>query len=56
MLQDRHEVSDLQNLARQEVYDSLIWKEVGESCLLGFKGINMGCHENMASNPLLGKS
>jgi hypothetical protein len=30
----------------ERMYDSLIWKEVGESCLFGFKVLN-GCHESM---------
>jgi hypothetical protein len=30
----------------ERMYDSLIWKEVGESCLSGLKVLN-GCHESM---------
>jgi hypothetical protein len=30
----------------KRMYDSLIWKEVGESCLFGFKVLNE-CHESM---------
>jgi hypothetical protein len=30
----------------KRMYDSLIWKEVGESCLFGFKVLNE-CHERM---------
>jgi hypothetical protein len=28
------------------VYDSLMWEEVGESCLFGLKVLN-GCHVSM---------
>jgi hypothetical protein len=30
----------------ERMYDSLIWKEVGESCLFGLKVLS-GCHESM---------
>jgi hypothetical protein len=30
----------------ERMYDSLIWKEVGESCLFGFKVLD-GCRESM---------
>jgi hypothetical protein len=30
----------------ERMYDSLIWKEVGESCLFGLKVLD-GCHESM---------
>jgi hypothetical protein len=30
----------------ERMYDSLIWKEVGESYLFGLKVLN-GCHESM---------
>jgi hypothetical protein len=30
----------------ERMYDSLIWKEVGESCLFGLKVLG-GCHESM---------
>jgi hypothetical protein len=30
----------------KRIYDSLIWKEVGESCLFGLKVLNR-CHESM---------
>jgi hypothetical protein len=30
----------------ERIYDSLIWKEVGESCLFGLKVLNR-CHEIM---------
>ena len=38
--------SELQTSARHKVYNSLIWKEVGDSCLIGIKALN-GRHENM---------
>jgi hypothetical protein len=50
-LYECHEIgqdtSDLQNPARRNIPESLIWKEAGESCLFGLKEHN-GCHGNMA--------
>jgi hypothetical protein len=37
----------MQDSTRNRVYDSLIWKEVGESRLLGLR-VQNGSHENVA--------
>jgi hypothetical protein len=40
------EIPDMQDSTRHKVYDSLIWKDVGELCLFGLKEQN-GSHENV---------
>jgi hypothetical protein len=41
------DILDMQDSTRHRVYDSLIWKEVGESRLLGLR-VQNGSHENVA--------
>jgi hypothetical protein len=41
------DIPDMHDSTRHKVYDSLIWKEVGESCLFGLK-VQNGSHKKVA--------